>query len=162
MCDEARRDHRVRAARRAAGVVLTVGSRAAGRGAGRRGEAVLVQVQETVHGVGDIETGGIRVLEEEAVSVVDMWGEIDVALRSEASAALANALERDVPVVIDTSKVTFMDSTGIAFLVQFYTIGAEEGLSVTLRNPPPVVTDVLHMLGVDAIFGADRHEVTTA
>ncbi|WP_338403679.1 STAS domain-containing protein [Cellulosimicrobium arenosum] len=121
-----------------------------------------MQVQETVHGVGDIETGGIRVLEEEAVSVVDMWGEIDVALRSEASAALANALERDVPVVIDTSKVTFMDSTGIAFLVQFYTIGAEEGLSVTLRNPPPVVTDVLHMLGVDAIFGADRHEVTTA
>lgn len=119
-------------------------------------------VQETGHKAGETDTGGIRVIEEPDLSVVDMWGEIDVALRSEASAALANALERDVPVVIDTSKVTFMDSTGIAFLVQFYTIGSEEGLTVTLRNPPPVVTDVLRMLGVDAIFGVDRHEVTTS
>jgi anti-anti-sigma factor len=108
-----------------------------------------------------VETGGIRLIEEPGASVVDMWGEIDVALRSEASAALANALERDVPVVIDTSKVTFMDSTGIAFLVQFYTIGSEEGLSVTLRDPPSVVTDVLEMLGVIEMFGTDQHEVTS-
>ncbi|MHA7134226.1 STAS domain-containing protein [Oerskovia turbata] len=104
-------------------------------------------------------TGGITLFEQPETSVVDMWGEIDVALRSEASAALANALDRDVPVVIDTSKVTFMDSTGIAFLVQFYTIGSEEGLQVSLRNPPTVVTDVLEMLGVIDIFPSlpDHH-----
>ncbi|QJW38388.1 STAS domain-containing protein [Cellulosimicrobium protaetiae] len=136
-------------------------TRRGGRGRGRtKGGAVLVQELER----SDVEsgTGGIRLLEEPEASVVDMWGEIDVALRSEASAALANALERDVPVVIDTSKVTFMDSTGIAFLVQFYTIGSEEGLSVTLRNPPTVVTDVLEMLGVIDIFGTERHEVATS
>ncbi|MBE7701067.1 STAS domain-containing protein [Oerskovia sp. Sa1BUA8] len=105
-------------------------------------------------------TGGITLFEQPETSVVDMWGEIDVALRSEASAALANALDRDVPVVIDTSKVTFMDSTGIAFLVQFYTIGSEEGLQVSLRNPPTVVTDVLEMLGVIEIFPAlPNHQV---
>lgn len=102
-------------------------------------------------------TGGITLFEQPDTSVVDMWGEIDVALRSEASAALANALDRDVPVVIDTSKVTFMDSTGIAFLVQFYTIGSEEGLQVSLRNPPTVVTDVLEMLGVIDIFPSLPH-----
>lgn len=102
-------------------------------------------------------TGGITLFELPDTSVVDMWGEIDVALRSEASAALANALDRDVPVVIDTSKVTFMDSTGIAFLVQFYTIGSEEGLQVSLRNPPTVVTDVLEMLGVIDIFQSLPH-----
>ena len=119
-------------------------------------------VQELERSDVETGTGGIRLLEEPEASVVDMWGEIDVALRSEASAALANALERDVPVVIDTSKVTFMDSTGIAFLVQFYTIGSEEGLSVTLRFPPTVVTDVLEMLGVIEIFGSERHDVTTS
>lgn len=118
-------------------------------------------MQQTETKGAGVETGGIRLIEEPGSSVVAMWGEIDVALRSEASAALANALERDVPVVIDTSRVTFMDSTGIAFLVQFYTIGSEEGLSVTLRNPPSVVTDVLEMLGVIDIFGTDRREVTT-
>ncbi len=84
-----------------------------------------------------------------------MWGEIDVALRAEASAALANALARDLPVVIDTAQVTFMDSTGIAFLVQFATIGTNEGLTVSLRPPPPVVRDVLEMLGVLDFFQVD-------
>ena len=97
--------------------------------------------------------GGISLVEEPSHSVVDMWGEIDGALRPEASAALASALDRDLPVVIDTSRVTFIDSTGIAFLVQFYTIGREEGLEVTLRNPPSVVSDVLAMLGVDQFLG---------
>jgi len=120
-----------------------------------------MSVQQAGTRGGAPETGGIRLVEEPGASVVHMWGEIDVALRSEASAALANALQRDVPVVIDTSEVTFMDSTGIAFLVQFYTIGSEEGLSVTLRNPPSVVTDVLEMLGVIEIFGTERREVTT-
>ena len=97
--------------------------------------------------------GGIRLQEELSHSVVDMWGEVDGALRPEASAALACALDRDLPVVIDTSRVTFIDSTGIAFLVQFYTIGREEGLEVTLRNPPTVVSDVLAMLGVNEFLG---------
>ena len=93
--------------------------------------------------------GGIRLHEDLGHSIVDMWGEVDGALRQEASAALARALDRDLPVIIDTSRVTFIDSTGIAFLVQFYTIGREEGLQVALRNPPAVVSDVLAMLGVD-------------
>ncbi|MBI9114294.1 STAS domain-containing protein [Sanguibacter suaedae] len=97
-------------------------------------------------------SGGIRLVGEATQSVVSMWGEIDGALRTEASMALAMALDRDLPVVIDTSDVLFMDSMGIAFLVQFYTIGHEEGLDVHLRNPPAAVSDVLGMLGVDDFF----------
>ncbi|WP_125777411.1 STAS domain-containing protein [Antribacter gilvus] len=97
-------------------------------------------------------TGGIALEETPDASLVNMWGEIDVALRGEAGAALANALEREVPVVIDTSRVTFIDSTGIAFLVQLYTFGTREGLQVRLLEPPTVVADVLEMLGVDSVF----------
>ena len=91
--------------------------------------------------------GGITLVEQPEASVVKMWGEIDVSLRSAASAALANALKRDLPVEIDTSNVTFLDSAGITFLVQFHTIGTEEGLPVTLKNPPAAVTNVLEILG---------------
>ncbi|MCF4122511.1 STAS domain-containing protein [Antribacter sp. KLBMP9083] len=101
-------------------------------------------------------TGGIALEERLDASVVTMWGEIDVALRGEAGAALATALERNVPVVIDTSRVTFIDSTGIAFLVQLYTFGTQEGLKVRLLDPPTVVGDVLEMLGVDEVF-AEGH-----
>ncbi len=99
--------------------------------------------------------GGIALIERIDVSEVKMWGEIDVALREEAGAALANALDRDKPVVIDTTDVTFMDSTGIAFLVQFYTIGAQEGLNVKLRKPPVAVSDVLQLLGIDEMLAPE-------
>ncbi len=105
--------------------------------------------------VQNVKEGGIELIERFDASEVKMWGEIDVALREEAGAALANALDRDKPVVIDTADVTFMDSTGIAFLVQFYTIGAQEGLNVKLRKPPAVVSDVLQMLGIDEMLAPD-------
>ncbi|QFU98611.1 hypothetical protein KDY119_02127 [Luteimicrobium xylanilyticum] len=97
---------------------------------------------------GVVATGTIALVEERDRTVVVLTGEIDVALRAEASAALANALERDLPVVIDATEVTFADSTGIAFLVQFVTIGHDEGLDVTLLDPPQIIVEVLDMLGV--------------
>jgi anti-anti-sigma factor len=97
-------------------------------------------------------TGGIMFEEHSRTSVVSMWGEIDVSLRGESSAAIANALERAKAVVIDTSRVTFMDSTGVAFLMQMYTYGTQDGLTVSLPEPPPVVRSVIEMLGVDALF----------
>ncbi|HEV6954016.1 MAG TPA: STAS domain-containing protein [Promicromonospora sp.] len=97
-------------------------------------------------------TGGIMFEEQSRASVVSMWGEIDVSLRGESSAAIANAIERAKAVVIDTSRVTFMDSTGVAFLMQMYTYGTREGLTVTLPDPPPVVRSVIEMLGVDVLF----------
>jgi anti-anti-sigma factor len=99
-----------------------------------------------------VATGSITVTEEPDASVVRLVGEIDVALRAAAGAALASTLERDLPVVIDTSQVTFVDSTGIAFLVQFATIGRDEGLAVTLRRPPALVVEVLDLLGVTDLF----------
>ncbi|MGF0117139.1 STAS domain-containing protein [Promicromonospora sp. Marseille-Q5078] len=93
--------------------------------------------------------GGIALVERADVSVVDMWGEIDIALRNEASAALARAFERDLPVVVDTSRVTFIDSAGVAFLVQLCRIGRDEGLRVSLHRPPAAVLDVLRMLELD-------------
>ncbi len=100
----------------------------------------------------DADANGIELREEPDLSLIEMWGEIDVALRAEAGAALANALARQLPLVVDTSRVTFMDSTGIAFLVQFAAAGAEQGLEVRLRRTPPVVSDVLDMLGVRGIL----------
>ncbi|WP_344250407.1 STAS domain-containing protein [Isoptericola hypogeus] len=97
----------------------------------------------------EAQTGGIALVERPDVSVVDMWGEIDIALRNEAGAALARAFERDLPVVVDTARVTFIDSAGVAFLVQLCRIGRDEGLRVTIHDAPAPVREVLHMLDLD-------------
>lgn len=98
---------------------------------------------------GTTAAGGIQFDVLDGRGRVTMWGEIDVDLRNQASAALASSLESNLPVVIDASQVTFIDSTGIAFLLQFHTIGRQEGIEVRLVQPPAVVADVLEMLGLD-------------
>ncbi|MBX9243402.1 STAS domain-containing protein [Actinotalea ferrariae] len=98
--------------------------------------------------------GGITVAETGGTTVAYLWGEIDEALREQASSAMSRALTRDLPVVLDAGEVTFIDSTGIAFLIQFLRVGREEGLPVTLRNAPPLVTDVLQLLGLEDLFDA--------
>ncbi|WP_182111419.1 MULTISPECIES: STAS domain-containing protein [unclassified Actinotalea] len=104
--------------------------------------------------------GGITVAERDDSTVAHLWGEIDEALREQASIALSRALTRDLPVVLDAAQVTFIDSTGIAFLIQFMRVGREEGLPVTLRNPPSLVTDVLELLGLQGLFDASGDEST--
>lgn len=101
-------------------------------------------------------SGGIDLVRTANASVVQMWGEIDAALRSEASAALVGALEKDVPVVVDATRVEFIDSAGVAFLVQLCALGRDEGLEVTLRNPPEVVAEVFRLVGVDGYITDDR------
>lgn len=102
--------------------------------------------------------GGITVVPGPRTTTAKLWGEIDEALRDEAGDALEVAVDRELPVVIDAGEVTFIDSTGIAFLIQFCRVGREEGLTVTLHNPPTVVTDVLGMLGLDEMWDGVTHE----
>jgi anti-anti-sigma factor len=97
-------------------------------------------------------TGTISVVEEQGRTLVLLEGEIDVALRAEASVALSTALRRDLPVVVDAAEVTFADSAGIAFLMQFRTLGRDEDLDVEFRSLPPAIVDVLDMLGVRDLF----------
>ncbi|QAY62947.1 STAS domain-containing protein [Xylanimonas allomyrinae] len=101
-------------------------------------------------------SGGIDLVRTADASVVQMWGEIDAALRSEASAALAGALESNLPVIVDATRIGFIDSAGVAFLVQLCTVGQDEGLSVTVRNPPPAVAEVFHQIGADSAIAEER------
>ncbi|MBO0610898.1 STAS domain-containing protein [Myceligenerans salitolerans] len=96
--------------------------------------------------------GSILVEERTEATVVKMSGEIDISLRSQTGAALRQVLDRSRPVVVDTSGVTFMDSTGAAFLAQLRMFGSEDGICVSLAEPSAVVRNLLEMLGVDAMF----------
>lgn len=96
-----------------------------------------------------VRAGGIALSEGPRATMVTLWGEIDIALRNEASAALAGAFQRDLPVVVDASRVTFIDSAGVAFLVQLCRIGRDEGMQVSLHDPPEAVRTMLRTLDLD-------------
>lgn len=96
--------------------------------------------------------GGITVTELPGSTVAHLWGEVDVMLRDEASAALASVLTRDLPVVLDTSRVEFIDSTGMAFLIQCATLAREQGLAVSLPDPPETIRQMVQLLRLEEVF----------
>lgn len=92
--------------------------------------------------------GGIGVADVEDVTVVTMWGEVDAALREQASESMAAALTSPLRVVVDVSDVTFIDSSGLAFVLQLHLAATETGRRVTLHDPHGTVTDLLAMIGM--------------
>ncbi|WP_460701840.1 STAS domain-containing protein [Myceligenerans halotolerans] len=83
-------------------------------------------------------------------SILTLWGEVDAQLREAASQAMASLASRPdpAPVVVDARDVTFIDSSGVAFILQVFVLGEETGSTVTLRDPSAEVMRVLDMVGI--------------
>lgn len=93
-------------------------------------------------------TGDIDVAQETDGWVVRMRGEVDAGLRDAASAVMVQVIGRRAPGVVDLADVTFIDSSGLAFVLQLWSLGQEDGTSVVLRDPPGAVLDLLDVIGV--------------
>ncbi len=92
--------------------------------------------------------GGIDVVEADGVLTVRLWGEVDAALREQASQSMSHTLSSQARVVVDATDVTFIDSTGLAFILQLHLVAAEQDRRVTLRDPNRTVTGLLDMIGM--------------
>lgn len=92
---------------------------------------------------------------EDDVTVLRLRGEIDMALRPQASRALHRVVAAGRPVVADLGAVTFLDSSGVAFLLQCRRACAELGVGFSVRNVPPRAAEVLRVLGLDEVLGVD-------
>lgn len=92
--------------------------------------------------------GGIDVTTADGRTVVRMWGEVDAARRAEASTSMARALASSDPIVVDATEVTFVDSSGLAFVLQLNLAASETGQGLTLVDPQRGVLDRLDLLGM--------------
>ncbi len=111
------------------------------------------------HRVGTDTSHGITVEESDGSMVVRLSGEIDAGRRDAASRCMVTVLAGQAPLVIDTSAVTFIDSSGLAFLLQLHGVAADAGRSIVLRDPSGAVVDLLALVGLDGMFAAETHEV---
>jgi anti-anti-sigma factor len=104
---------------------------------------------------------GIRYGSHDDGVVVTMWGEVDAALRDLASEAMTYVLGTRGPVVIDVADVTFIDSSGIAFILQLYMLGEEDGREVALRDPSTSIVELLDMIGMGGRIPVVRSDAPT-
>ncbi len=87
--------------------------------------------------------------------IVRLQGELDMATSPRLSEALSTALGARRPVVVDLADLTFIDSTGIAVLLEARRGAKESGVSLVVRSPNRPVLKALRLTGVDRILAIE-------
>ncbi|MDT0165047.1 STAS domain-containing protein [Actinotalea sp. AC32] len=100
---------------------------------------------------------GMTLHEEPERSLVEVWGEVDLAVRQNAGPLCQAVTERALPVVIDAGRVSFVDSAGMSILVRIARDAEAGGYPVELRNAPWMLRELMTITGVDRLlpFGED-------
>jgi anti-sigma B factor antagonist len=83
------------------------------------------------------------------VVVVRVQGEVDTATAPRMAQAIDSQLERKRRVVLDLSRVEFMDLHGLAVLLRASRRTRAEGGSFALERPAPCVIRLLELVRVD-------------
>jgi anti-anti-sigma factor len=84
-------------------------------------------------------------------TLIRLAGEVDQALVGCLDFAQEQAIKRDLPVRIDVSAVTFMDSTGLALIVRVAAAERTHGRRVRVEGVVGQVDELLHISGLDRL-----------
>jgi anti-sigma B factor antagonist len=84
--------------------------------------------------------------------VVSVLGDVDLSTSPTLREALANAVGRRLNVVVDLSRATFLDSTGLGDLVRGREEALEIGRQFHLVVTNPRIQRVLQITGLDEVF----------
>lgn len=97
----------------------------------------------------------MRVLLEGSRVVVELSGEVDAELGDDLLEATADVEQANLPVVVRAAPVTFMDSTGVAFLARLAACSPQR---LRLVDPPELVRFLVSVTAiaslVDVVDGA--------
>lgn len=88
--------------------------------------------------------------------VVRLAGEVDTLLRRDASDAIAALLNSTGDVTVVASDVTFIDSSGVAFLLQLHRLCTEQGRRFALLDPAPRVQELLELIALEDLIPIER------
>lgn len=90
--------------------------------------------------------------EENGLSVVRLAGEVDLSWSQDVRRAVLAAVNAGGPVAVDLAAVDYIDSSGIAALVEGFQRSRGKGGSFVLRAPSQAVNSVLKLARLDRVF----------
>lgn len=93
-------------------------------------------------------SGDAAVFFDDEVTLIMLSGEVDLALGDELEYAGRDAIDRGVPVRMDVSRVTFIDSVGLGFLARMASAEREQGRRLPLAGAPRNVQESIHLVGL--------------
>ncbi len=93
-----------------------------------------------------------EVREERGKLVVALRGDVDLGNSPAARKVLLDAVERGRGVIIDLSGVSYIDSSGIASLVEAFQKARQKGTGFALVSVSPSALRVLELARLDKVF----------
>ncbi len=84
--------------------------------------------------------------------IVALSGEVDLENSPTARKVLLEVVEQAKKILVDLTAVTYMDSSGIASLVEAYQQAKNNDVGFVLVSVSPAVLRVLHMARLDKVF----------
>jgi len=102
-----------------------------------------------VHGISDMT---YRVTNESGYAIVHLAGDIDLSCSPEARKAILDRLLAAQHTLVDLSAVTYIDSSGIASLVEGYQTARKKNLQFGLIAVSEPAMSVLELARLDKVF----------
>jgi len=93
-----------------------------------------------------------EIKEERGRQIVVLRGEIDLGSSPKARKVLLKVVGQGKPILVELSAVPYMDSSGIASLVEAYQKAKKNGAEFALVNVNPSVLRVLNLARLDKVF----------
>jgi anti-sigma B factor antagonist len=96
-------------------------------------------------------SGDAAVFFDEALTLIMVSGEVDLALGQDLEYAGRDAIDRGIPVLVDVSKVTFIDSVGLGFLARMASAERDKGRRLPLAGAPRTVQESIRLVGLNEL-----------
>ena len=93
-----------------------------------------------------------KIKEDQGATVVSFEGDIDLQSSPEARKALLEAVGMGTPVLVDLSGVGYIDSSGIASLVEGFQVARKAGKNLALVSVSDGALRVLRLARLDKVF----------
>ncbi len=100
----------------------------------------------------------IRTTADNGYRVIEVQGDVDMESSPKFLAAIQDCLKNRSPMKLDLSGVKYMDSSGIAVLIQGYKQALKKSVEYLLRNPSSQVQAVIELSQLQGFFKFESAE----
>ena len=93
-----------------------------------------------------------EIVKEQGFSIVRLTGEVDLHCSPEARSAILGCLQAGADTLVDLSAVEYIDSSGVASLVEGFQLARSQGLWFGLLGVSDAAMRVLQLARLDKVF----------
>lgn len=90
--------------------------------------------------------------EREKYTIIGLEGEVDLSCSPDARTSILGVLQEDKSLLVDLAKVSYIDSSGIASLVEGYQVAKKQALKFGLVGVSDAAMSVLKLARLDKVF----------